>query len=440
MATIKFSGLATGLDTASLIQGLVSAERAPLARLNAQRASEQNARQVLLDLASRARDLAAQADGLEATKVVRTAGSSDAARVSATAGAGAVPGVHEVVVTARASATTLASQGHESATATGALGTGTLRVLVGGVATEVEVQAGQDSLQAVRDAINASGAKVRASIVDDGSASGQRLVVSGTETGLANAVALDASQLAGGAAPLVMTTLRPAGDAAFVLDGVPMTRASNLVDDALEGLTLDLRAETADAVRITVETDAAASARPLLDLVKSYNSLLQALRERTRPGTSSSAAGPLANDSAARSALARLQRAIAGAAGPSTLPNLSAAGITSARDGTLQVDAARVTATWSASPADVAALTSALGQQLSAVAADLGATSTGTLSSRATGVERTIRDLEARIARKEASLAKLEDQLTLRFTALETLASRLQSQGSFLSTLARSKE
>lgn len=440
MASIKFSGLATGLDTASLIQGLVAAERLPLTRMNAQKSQEQNARTILLDLASRARDLAAQADALETAKVVRTAATSDATRVAVTAGAGAIPGTHEVVVTARAAATTLASQGHASASATGVLGTGTLSVHVGTTVTQVTVQAGQDSLQAVRDAINASGAKVRASIVDDGSASGQRLVVSGTETGLANAVSLDASGLAGGSAPLVASTLRAAANAAFQVDGVPMTRSSNLVADAIEGLTLDLKAETSGAIKLTVETDGAGSAKPLLDLVKSYNTMVQVLRERTKPGTTSSLAGPLANDFAARGALGRLGKAIAGASGPTTLPNLSAVGITSARDGTLQVDAAKVTAAWTSSPADVTALTRALGQQLSAVASDLGATSTGTLAARAAGVEKTVKDLEARIARKESSLAKLEDQLTLRFTALETLASRLQSQGGALSALARSKE
>ena len=53
-----------------------------------------------------------------------------------------------------------------------------------------------------------------------------------------------------------------------------------------------------------------------------------------------------------------------------------------------------------------------------------------------TDIDRQLRDIDDRITRKEAAVARLEVQLTQRFTALETLTSNLKSQGSLIAQLA----
>jgi flagellar hook-associated protein 2 len=436
LPAIRFSGLATGLDTASLVSSMVAAERAPISTLQARRATAASRQALYKELAARASDLQTKAEALKKAVVVQKATSSDGARVRATATSAAAPGTHTLTVANRASATTLVSQGLASATATGALGAGTLRVVVGGVTKDIAVTAGADSLTQVRDAINASGAAVRASIVNDGSSAPNRLVITGTATGLASAVTVDASGLTGGATPLATTTLVAADDARFTLDNLAMTRGTNQVTDALEGVTLDLLDETAGEVVVEVASDGAASARPVQEFVTAFNSIAGFIRDRSKPGAKEVAAGPLLGDAAANGATRRLSAALGGALGPAAAPNLAAIGVTTARDGTLSIDAAKVAAKWVESPAAVTALVAEVGAKLADAAGGLDDPSAGVFATRATAIDRQLRDIDARIVRKEAAVARLEVQLTARFTALEKLTSNLKAQGSLISQLA----
>lgn len=435
LPAIRFSGLATGLDTASLVSSMVAAERAPITTLQARRATVANRQALFKELTTRASDLQTKAEALKKATVVQKATSSDAARVRATATSAAATGTHTLTVANRASATTLVTQGHASATATGALGAGTLRITVGGVAKDITVTAGADSLTQVRDAINASGAAVRASLVNDGSSSPHRLVITGTSTGLANAVTVDASGLTGGAQPLTTTSLVAADDARFTLDHIAMTRGTNQVTDALEGVTLDLLDETTSELTVDVASDGAASARPVQDLVTAFNAVVGYIRDRSKTGAKDAAAGPLLGDAAANGATRRLSAALGSALGPAAAPNLAAIGVTTARDGTLSIDAAKVAAKWAESPSAVAALAADVGARLAEAAGGLDDPGGGVFTSRVTAIDRQLRDIDDRITRKEAAVARLEVQLTQRFTALETLTSNLKSQGSLISQL-----
>lgn len=438
LPSIRFSGLATGLDTSSLVSGLLSAERLPISTLQTRRSAAANRQALFKELGTRAGDLQAKAEALKKAVAVKTAASSDGARVRATATSAAAAGSHTLTLTNRAAATTLVSQGHADAEAAGALGTGTLRVTVGATNTDIAIATGADSLEAVRDAINASGAAVKASLVNDGSATPNRLIITGTSTGLASAVTLDATGLTGGAAPLTTTTLVAADDARFTLDQLSMTRATNHVTDAVEGLTLDLLAEGAGAVTIDVALDGAASARPVQDLVTAFNSIASFIRDRSKAGTKDAAAGPLLGDVAVNGATRRLASALGASAGPAAAPNLASIGVTTARDGTLSIDAAKVAAKWAEDPAAVTALVADAGARLAGAAAALDDTSAGTFTARVTALDKQLRDIDDRIARKEAALTRLETQLTARFTALEKLTSNLKAQGSIISALSAS--
>ena len=94
-----------------------------------------------------------------------------------------------------------------------------------------------NSLNDIRDAINAAGLAVTASIVSDGSATGQRLVVSGKDTGAAHAITLAGTGAlaafsydpaapvnfgydGSGNAPATMSQTQAAQDAQLTIDGV----------------------------------------------------------------------------------------------------------------------------------------------------------------------------------------------------------------------------
>jgi flagellar hook-associated protein 2 len=431
------SGLASGLDTAAIVKGLVAIERQPIARLEARRETTSSLRQVMRELAVRARELSAKASALKSAlaPIVWSASSADPAKVRATADPGAAQGTHEVSVTQRAAATRLvSSEGVADASAAGTFGTGTILLRVGAVETAIEIGAGMDSLEGVRDAINASGESVRAAIVNDGSEAPYRLVVTGLATGAENAVSLDASGLSGGSATLFLTSLVAARDALFSVDGIEMTRPENTVRDAIEGVTLDFAGETAPgtSVLVTVAIDTEASAKKIVDLVAAYNSLAGMIRDRSRPGKDGAPGGPLLGDFGAGIAERRLRAAVAAAAGPEEAPNLAAIGIVTERDGTLRADQAKISAAIAKSPEAVAALVSDAATRLFDAANDLGISKTGLFEARGAALDAFLRDLDAQIARKEDALARLEEDLARRFAALEGLLGRFRAQSDFL--------
>src|SRR5690606_28989999 len=120
------------------------------------------------------------------------AASGDEDVLVATAGTGAIPGGYSIEVAQQARPQTLASDA--SADATSVVGSGTLRIQMGALDAagttftldaarpEVAIAIAADAtLSDVRNAINAAGAGITASLVSDGT--GQRLMLRSTESG-----------------------------------------------------------------------------------------------------------------------------------------------------------------------------------------------------------------------------------------------------------------
>src|SRR3954465_13190138 len=101
MAGIQLSGLASGLDTASIIDQLMAVERQPRTRIEMRQASEQARRdglnqvqtqlQTLSDAASSLRSMATWAD-------TQTATSTDTTKLDVTRTGGAGPGGYDVSI------------------------------------------------------------------------------------------------------------------------------------------------------------------------------------------------------------------------------------------------------------------------------------------------------------------------------------------------------
>src|SRR5688572_25214099 len=197
MAGISSPGIGSGLDINDIVTKLMTAERAPLTRLDAKEAPLQARLSAFGTIKSA---LAALRD---ATTTLTTPGKFDALSAkmgdttiaSASASATAAAGAHAIEVLTLAKAHTLATAAQPSMATT--LGSGTITLQFGtydaGAFTQnperatktITIAAGQSSLESVRDAINAAGAGVSASIVNDGT--GYRLALSSTASGTANA-------------------------------------------------------------------------------------------------------------------------------------------------------------------------------------------------------------------------------------------------------------
>ena len=109
---LRISGLASGIDTESIVKELMQAHRIPLDRLNQQKQllqwQQEDYREINTALRS-FRDKVFTMK-LQATYLAKTASSSNEAAVSATAGSNAVPGIYTVTVTRLAEGVSKGSQ------------------------------------------------------------------------------------------------------------------------------------------------------------------------------------------------------------------------------------------------------------------------------------------------------------------------------------------
>ncbi len=192
--TLNFTGLASGIDTNQIIQGLLQIQQQQVTNLQAQQKAVTGQETTfkgieakLLTLQGTAAALARAVGGVfDASSVT----SSDQNAVTGAASSGAAPGVYSFRVGSLAQAAVIASQGFDGPGST--VTTGTFGFQVGsGPVTSVTIDGTNNTLQGLADAINAANAGVTASVINDGSgprSQPYRLVLTAGQTGAANAV------------------------------------------------------------------------------------------------------------------------------------------------------------------------------------------------------------------------------------------------------------
>ena len=326
MATITSSGTGSGLDIAGIVDQLVAAERAPVAsRLTAK---ESKANELLSALGKFKSSLATFQSSLTALKDLDTFQGrkitvGDDKVFTATATGTSLPGNYSVEVTALAAAHRLSTAARPDATS--AVGTGIISITVNGTTSNIAIDDSANSLNDIRNAINAApdNPGVRATIVTG--ADGAHLVLSATKTGVANAISVAVSGGDGGLSPFVyaaggpsntMTELTAAADAGAIIDGVVVSSATNTISDAIEGVTLNLVSAnpgTELALGIGYDTDGAK--RSVGNFVNSYNKLVDTITELTKYNKDTNDAAPLLGDSTVRGIRDQMRREISSVAG-----------------------------------------------------------------------------------------------------------------------------
>lgn len=445
MANIQFGGLASGLDTKALIDGLVGAETTSFITPLTKRKILYQAQQGLLTtVGSTLASLksSAQALSLSIDFNKRTAASSDTAVLAAAADSSAQSGVYNVVVSSLAKAKSLQSSTSYTST-TAAVGTGTLSINVGSTATSITIDATNNTLAGLKDAINNSGAAVTASIVNVGTSATPQysLVVQGKNTGTANDVTI-ASSLTSGSDPFAGggTVVQAASDAQFSVNGLSLTRSSNTVSDAIPGVTLSLLKDGGASSSVTVAGDTSAIKNNIKKFVDAYNAVAKIANDQFSLDPTTGRQGPLAGESVLRGVASRLRSslAVAGAndTGPRTLSDL---GISFQRNGSLSLDDAKLSAALTSNPTAVSKLFIAsqngIGKRIPETVDAFLATRIGALSSRVDGLGKAMSDLDKKIASEQKRIATYQQNLTAQFSALEKLVSGLQTQGQYLTGL-----
>lgn len=434
-------GLVTGMNTADIIRQLMQLERQPQTRLKTQ----SNVAQRTIDAYRSVNALFLQLK--TATEALTTgsgwsrtkATSSDPARVTATAAAGAATGSLTFTVDRLAAAGVSASAGTVTGTATVvAPAAGTIRLTKGTTATLVAV--GDGTLAGVVRAINDAGAGVTATAVQV-TPGEYKLQLTSTTTGAGTTLSLDDGA---GGNPFAASTLGAVGqllpgqDAELQVGGPAgyrVTRASNTISDLIGGVTLTLsKADAATTLTVDVAGDAAGTADAVAKMVDSVNAALADIRKHTAYDTALKRPALLTGDGLLRG----LQQQALGAATGGGL-----AGVSVTREGTLSFDRTAFLDRYAADPAGTRAMLGgttadpgvaerlrAVADQATRSASALGGP--GLLTSAIAGNEEAIRGLTSSIASWDARLTQREAKLRRQFATLETALGKIQQQGQWL--------
>lgn len=442
MATIQFGGIASGLNTSALIEGLVKVERRSIDLLQAQGTRYQAQQGVLSTLASGLAGVKSAAQGLSFSVDFnqRTASSSDETVVKATADSTALSGSYAVNVTSLAKATVLQSTSYTSTTS--AVGQGTLTIGVGSTSKDITIDASNNTLAGLKDAINNAGTGVTASIVNTGTGSvpSYKLIVQGKNTGSENAVTASLAVSDGGSNPFVGggDVIQTAGDATFTVNSLTLTRSSNTVSDAIPGVTLSLLKDGGASSTVTVNSDTSKVKENVKKLVDAYNGVVKLVGDQFALNGATGRQGVLAGDSTARAAISRLRTALGSSSGQDgNIRSLSDIGIQFQRDGSLKLDEAKLSSALGSDPEAVQKLflksENGIGKRIPEVVDSLIDSVSGAITARQNGLTQTLASLNKKIIREEQRITDYEQRLTAQFTSLEKLVSQLNQQGDFLS-------
>jgi len=141
--------------------------------------------------------------------------------------------------------------------------------------------------------------------------------------------------------------LQAGEDAKFKVNGIDLTRASNTVDDAIQGVTLSLLdAEVGELVDVTVTKDDTSQVRSNIEsFVADFNNAMEVIDTQIAVNPDTGEAGPLAGDPTILGVQSRLRNVIAGQIEglQGGLDALVLAGVAFDRTGRLQVDGDRLT-------------------------------------------------------------------------------------------------
>lgn len=352
-------GIATGLDTTSIINSLLSAQQSQIDRLNTQQqevVTEQTAfkgiEARLLSLRSEVQKLSRIQNDVFAAK---TFVSSDETVLRGAASDSATPGVYSVRVNALATAHQVATQGFADPDGAITQGTIDLRVGVGAVHT-ITIDSNNNTLQGLADAINAASDDLTATVINEGGSgsSSYRLLLSANDTGSENAISItnNLGASAGNEVKPVFDLGNPvqaAADASITLGSgagaITISSGKNIVENIIPGLTLDLQsADSSKSITVTVGNDTEVARTAITDFVDSFNDLMGYIDDQIRYEKESEQASPLLGNRSVVAIQDEVRQAVADVVvGVDTdLNRLSALGITFNNSGHLDVNSAKL--------------------------------------------------------------------------------------------------
>jgi len=275
-------GLASGLDTASIVNSIITADSAPMLALQSQQAAYSVQISALGTLTDKLKALRTATDQLATSGLVPIQADSTYADFTVT---GQAPSAadYTVQVETMARAAKMRSNTFTSAQDASAVGlTGNLQFSIDGVNSAAVSMTGK-SLSGIANAINAAIPQVTASVISTGN--GYALSVIRNSTGYTSSP--------GGALQVVQGTslglqgIQTAQNATLKVDNLDITSQSNTIADAIPGVTLTLRAASNVATDVNFAPDDSQATTQIQSFITAYNDVVSLLNAQLRPDASS---------------------------------------------------------------------------------------------------------------------------------------------------------
>lgn len=448
MASSTISGPGSGYNTQAIVEALVGAEKAPkLAQITSQ---QKDATIKLSAVGSIKTALEAYQAAITKLNNVSafnglSASSSEEKNIKVTLGDGASSGKYEVKVDSLATAAKVTSKVNTDGATGKANSTDeaqTLTINQGDKSYDVVI-AGGATLKEVREAINTqlSAQGISANVLSD--SNGARLVLTSTKTGDGTDITLSGdSELAVG-----YDQGKPPANAKYSIDGVAMSSATNKIDSAISGVTLDLLAVdlTKPTTTITVATNTDTLKTSVQSFVTAYNALTTAINTQTKVtatgDASTTVAGALTGDASMRQLVNSMRTELTSGSGAGSMTSLAQMGITTdQKTGLLSLDDKAWDKAVVKGAGDVAKFftgdTGLITRMNKATASYVG--TTGTLATRATDLNNKLTSLTTESSDLDVRMEALKKSLSAKYTAMDTMIAQINASSSSIMTTLNS--
>jgi flagellar hook-associated protein 2 len=342
---LSISGAVSGIDTATMINQLMSVEASQQNALKTRQSNAQKAADAYSSVISSLKDLATKAKALANTagwqgSVATSSSESVKATASGTASGSLTFDVDDV-------AASHAIVSSDTVNSTGAIvaSSGVLGVLDANGTEISTIDVGSGSLAEVVAAINNSATGLRASTVQT-TPGNYRLQVTTKTSGAAGEFAI--TGLDGFAGVDILTQ---GADAKITVGSDPLTQytitsSSNTFSGVIPGLSFTVSKEETN-VTVEASVDGSKIADEVKSLVDAANGVLTTLSSQTAYNSSTKTGGALLGEGTIRNLQQQILSTVGGAGAP---------GVSLTRDGKLKFDAEKFTTAFEADPAKTASL------------------------------------------------------------------------------------
>jgi flagellar hook-associated protein 2 len=351
---LSFSGLASGIDSSSIIAGLTKLNQQQITQLDTQKTTittEQTSfSKIQTDLSGLQSAAGALALATSGAFNSFTATASNPSVLSATAGSAAVPGNYTLTVNSLAQSEQVASQGFSDPNTT--IQQGTFIVQIGSEPpTPIVVDSTNDTLQGLADAINGENTGVSAAVINDGSGTPYRLLLTSSQTGASNTISVT-NNLSGSGASIdaTDTVVQAAADAQVTVGSgagaLTVTSPTNQFHSLIPGVSLTaLSASPSTPVTLTVAKNTGAAVQAVQSFVTAFNAAHDDISTLTKYDPSGTNTGPLQGNNDAISLQNSLTAALSNTVGGvnASANQLTAAGLGFNSTGDLTFDSSVLT-------------------------------------------------------------------------------------------------